>query len=149
MVATGVRRLILKPRRPSTGINSLRDLGIAFLKIYYTQTIVSYTSHLLVVHELAVSARTCTQRPSELATVSVGCVELPELIYGRRRCVWDSWHLQTVQTSGHCDLWRCTANHSALSKLSCNMCKCIRALPGTYSCQNTGPESPPCFCALH
>ena len=82
MVATGVRRLILKPRRPSTGINSLRDLGIAFLKNYYTQTIVLYTSDLLVVHEVAVSARTCTQPLSELATASAGCGEVPEQVAG-------------------------------------------------------------------
>ena len=88
-------------------MNYLQDLGVAILKNYYTQTIVLYTSHLLVVHELAVSARTCTQRPSELATVSAGCVELPEPISGRRRRIWGSWHLQTVHALNHYDLRRC------------------------------------------
>ena len=72
---------------PSKGINSIRDLGIAILKNYDTQTIVLYTSDLLVVHEVAVSARTCTQPLSEIATVSVGCEEVPEPISGRRRCI--------------------------------------------------------------
>ena len=50
------------------------------------------------------SARTCTQSLSELAIASAGCGEVPELVSGRRRCIWGSWHLQTVHTSGHCDL---------------------------------------------
>ena len=106
---------------PSKGINSLRDLGIAILKNYDTKTIVLYASDLLVVHEVVMSGRTCTQPLSEIATVSVGCEEVPELISGRRRCVWGSWHLQTVHASDHCDLWRCTGYHTALSKLSHSM----------------------------
>ena len=43
------------------------------MKKYDTQTIVLYTSDLFVVHEVAVSGRTCTQPLSEIATVSVGC----------------------------------------------------------------------------
>ena len=71
-------------------MNSLRDLGIAILKKYDTQAIVLYTSDLLVVHEVAVSSRTCTQSLSEIATVSMGCGEVPEPISGRGRCVWGS-----------------------------------------------------------
>ena len=62
----------------------------------------------MAVHELAVSVGTCTQPLSELATISVGCEEVPEPISGRRRCIWGSWHLQTAHASHHCDLWRCT-----------------------------------------
>ena len=58
----------------------------------------------LVVHELAVGARTCTQPLSELATASAGCGEVPEPISGRRRRVWGSWHLQIVHASDQCDL---------------------------------------------
>ena len=56
----------------------------------------------MVGHELAVGARTCTQPLSELATASVGCVEVSEPISGRRRRVWGSWYLQTVQTTAIC-----------------------------------------------
>ena len=73
---------------PSNGVNSLRDLGIAILKNYDTETIVLYTSDLLVVHEVAVSGKTCTRPLSEIATtVRVGCGEVPEQISGRKRCV--------------------------------------------------------------
>ena len=76
---------------PYKGVNSLRDLDIAILKNYDTQTIVLhlvlYTSDLLVVHVVAVSGRTCTQPLSEIAnTVSVGCGEVHVPMSGRRRC---------------------------------------------------------------
>ena len=57
----------------------------------------------MVGHELAVGARTCTQPVLEFATASVGCGEAPEPISGRRRCVWGSWHLQTLHASDHCE----------------------------------------------
>ena len=101
MAAIGARRLIRKPRRPSTGINYLRDSGIAILKIYYTQ--IDCIINELAVCELVVSARTCTQPLSELATVSAGSGEVPAPISGRRRCVFGSWHLQTAHTSDHCE----------------------------------------------
>ena len=97
-------------------MNYLQDLGVAILKNYYTQTIVLYASDLLAVYELAVSAKTCTQPLSELATVSVGCVEVPEPTSGRRRRVWGSWHLQTAHIPDHCDLRRCTGYITTLSK---------------------------------
>ena len=101
MAAIGARRLIRKPRRPSTGINYLRDSGIAILKIYYTQ--IDCIIYELAAYELVVSARTCTQPPSEFATVSAGSGEVPAPISIRRRCVFGSWHLQTACTSDHCE----------------------------------------------
>ena len=68
-------------------------------------------------------------QPHQPATVSVGCEEVPEHISGRRRCVWGSWHLQTVHASDHCDLWRRTGYHTALSKHSCSTRACPCALP--------------------
>ena len=66
------------------------------MKIYYTQ--IDYIINEFAVCELVVSARTCTQPLSELATVSAGYVEVPEPISVRRRCVFGSGHLQTVHT---------------------------------------------------
>ena len=86
---------------------------------YKTRTLIfeSSRTHKLVVrykviywpYELLMSAQTCTQPRSEVATVNVCCGEAPAPISGRRRCVFGSWHLQTAHTSDHCDLWRCTA----------------------------------------
>ena len=54
-------------------------------------------------YELPMSAQTCTQPRSEVATVSVCCVEALEPISVRRAWVWGSWHLQSVHTSDHCE----------------------------------------------
>ena len=89
----------------------------------------SSSTHKLVVqysviywpYELPMSARTCTQPRSEVATVSVTCGQVPEPISGRGRCVRGSWHLQTAHASHHCYLWRCTGEHTTLSKLSHSM----------------------------
>ena len=48
--------------------------------------------------------RTCTQPLLELATVSAVYGQVPAPISGRARCVWSSWHLQTLHPSDHCDL---------------------------------------------
>ena len=101
MATIGARGLIRKPRRSPTGVNYLRDSGIAILKNYYTQ--IDCIIYELAAYELVVSARTCTQPKLELATVRVCCGELPAPISGRRRCIWGSWHLQTVHTSDHCE----------------------------------------------
>lgn len=61
---------------------------------------------------------------------------------------WGSWHLQTVHTSDHCDLWRCTAKHSALSGHSCSMHRRSYVLPGTQSCAYSATQSPLCLCPL-
>ena len=66
-------------------------------------------------------ARTCTQPLSELATASVGCVEVPEPISGRRRRVWGSWYLQTMHASDHCDVDLCMAVHGANLHPSCKL----------------------------
>ena len=117
-------------------------------RIITHKLIISYTSDLLVVHEVAVSGRTCPQPLSEIATVNVGCGEVPAMLTGRRRCSWGSYHLQTAHTSDHCDLWRCTAKHSALSGHSCSMQRHSYALPGTQSCAYSATQSPPCLCSL-
>ena len=101
MAAIGARRLIRKPRRQSIGINYLRDSGIPILKIYYTQ--IDCIIYELAACELVVSARTCTQPPSEFVTVSAGSGEVPAPTSIRRRCVFGSWHLQTAYTSDHCE----------------------------------------------
>ena len=62
--------------------------------------------------------RTCTQPLSELATVSVGCAEVPEPISGRRRCIWGSCHLQTVHTSDHYDLVAHSGAHNSPTQLA-------------------------------
>ena len=75
------------------------------------------------VHELMVSARTCTEPLSELVSVSVGCGEVPELASGRRRCIWGCWRLQTVHASDHCDLWRCKLLRQDQVADKCPTCK--------------------------
>ena len=104
----------------------------------------------MVIHcpyELPMSAQTCTQPRSEVATVSVCCGVAPEPIPGRRRCIFGSWHLQTAHTSDHCDLRRCTVNHTALSKHSDSMHRWSYVLPCTLCRAHTGQELPPCLCA--
>ena len=127
-------------------MNYLQDLGVAILKNYYTQTIVLYASDLLVGHELAVGARTCTQPLSELATASVGCVEVPEPISGRRRRVWGSWHLQTAHTPDHCDLWRCKLLRQGQAADKCPTCKQHSRQKDTFLCSTTWPELLLGFC---
>ena len=68
-----------------------------------------------------VLTRTYTQPLSELATVSVGCAEVPEPISGRRRCIWGSCHLQTVHTSDHYDLVVHGTNLYSTRRLVCHL----------------------------
>ena len=108
------------------------------MKNYVTQTIVFYTSDLFVVHEVAVSGRTCTHQLSEIATVSVGYREVPELVSGRRRCIWGSGHLQTVHASYHCDLWRCKLLRQDQVADKCPTCKYHSRQKGTFYVAHRG-----------
>ena len=78
-------------------------------------------------YELPMSARTCAQPRSEVATVSMGCGQVPEPISGRRRCVWGSWHLQSAHPSDHCESGgarRCRQPSSSLpSRMQRPLCR--------------------------
>ena len=62
--------------------------------------------------------RTCTQPLLELATVSAVCGQVPAPISGRARCVWSSWHLQTLHPSDHCDLVAHSGAHNSPTQLA-------------------------------
>ena len=97
-------------------------------------------------YELPMSARTCTQPRSEVATVSVDYVKAPEPISGRGRCVRGSWHLQTAHTQHHCDLWRCKLLRQGQAADKCPTCKQHSRQKDTFLCSTTWPELLLGFC---